>query len=32
MYRQTSKLIIYGAIPQDSILMQMADFVRDRRK
>ncbi|MCH3987042.1 MAG: ATP-binding protein [Lachnospiraceae bacterium] len=28
MYRQTSKLIIYGAIPQDSILMQMADIYR----
>lgn len=28
MYRLTSKLIIYGAIPQDSILMQMADIYR----
>ena len=28
MYRETSKLIIYGAIPKDSILMQMAEIYK----
>lgn len=28
MYKETAKLIIYGAIPRDSILMKMADIYR----